>query len=150
MTSPMAPIHCQQAKDSTFLLGNRFLKQHGQATAGRADLLFTIHFEQTLIGATWLRPLDNYLWLRSLFIIPEYRHQGFASALLKHIQQSLGQTQKSSGIVCLVKPDLSDFYQHNSYLIAELASLPKAVQTTFEPYLRQHPAWQIFIYETSL
>ena len=146
----MQSIHCQQAKDSTFLLGNRLLKQHGQATAGRADLLFTIHLEQTLIGATWLRPLEDYLWLRSLFIIPEYRHQGLASALLKHIHQSLGQTQESSGIVCLVKPDLSDFYQHNSYLKVELASLPQAVQTTFEPYLRQHPAWQIFTLETSL
>lgn len=141
----MPQTFCQQSTETEFLLANRFLKQHGQPTAGRGDLLFSIRTEQALIGATWLRQIDNHLWLRSLFIEPNYRHKGLATTLLGFIHQNAKQHAQS--IFCLAKPELERFYLHNGYRQLEFSALPSALQTTFSPYLKQHPAWQIFTIE---
>ncbi|WP_152833737.1 GNAT family N-acetyltransferase [Hydrogenovibrio sp. JE_KL2] len=137
-------IVCQQAEQNDFLLGNRFLKTHGQATAGRADKLFTVKINQNLVGAAWLRLIENDYWLRSLFVLPEYRNQKLASKLLDFFHTSV-QQQSNAKITCLAKAELTEFYLKNGYTAIAFESLSNTWQKQFSPYLQQHPTWQIFI-----
>lgn len=137
-------VRCQLAEDTDFLLGNRFLKQHGQATAGRQDLLFTLYVEKTLVGATWLRKLDRDYWLRSLYISVDYRHRGLASKLLQTVCEHI-QALEQANILCLAKPELTDFYLKNAFQSHKFQALDTVWQSQFSPYLTQHPTWQIFI-----
>ncbi|BBN60131.1 GNAT family N-acetyltransferase [Hydrogenovibrio marinus] len=136
-------VRCQLAEDTDFLLGNRFLKQQGQATAGRQDLLFTLDVGQTLVGATWLRKLDGDYWLRSLFVSADYRHQGLASQLLQTVRHHI-ETLEQANILCLAKPELTDFYLKNGFQSLAFQALNATWQAQFSPYLQQHPTWQIF------
>ncbi|MBN2606039.1 MAG: GNAT family N-acetyltransferase [Thiotrichales bacterium] len=137
-------VRCQLAEGTDFLLGNRFLKQQGQATAGRQDLLFTLHVGQTLVGATWLRKLDKDYWLRSLFVSIDHRHQGLASQLLQTVRHHI-KTLEQAHILCLAKPELTDFYLKNDFRPLAFQALNAEWQAQFSPYLQQHPTWQIFI-----
>lgn len=130
-----------QATGADFLLGNRFLKLHKQATAGRQDRLFLVKQDQTIVGAAWLRVSEDTLWLRSLFVTPEYRHQKLASQLLTTMKASTATTP----IICLAKPELSEFYLNNGFRTIVFEALSSELQKRFAPYCRQHPAWQIFI-----
>lgn len=94
--------------------------------------------QDTVVGFGQIRPLeDQFYELASLFVLPEYRHQGIGTKLvgelLRRHDESMGTKGSSlSSTVCLLtlKPTTS-FYQKHGFSVVDspsLLKLPSSIQ----------------------
>lgn len=136
---------------ATLALLNHFLKHHQQPSAGRGDLNFIVQEGQQVIGCARLlpltqnsstRPAENGFWLRGVFVAPEYRHQGIASALLRFMHRQLEQTDLSEQIIYAFPYEhLERFYQTLDYKLCETERLPASLRQRFEHACQQNKKW---------
>lgn len=134
-------VHIKQMLNTDFLLANRFLKQHKQATAGKKDLLFAAVHEGKVIAAVWLTcpETSSHCWLRSLYVAEKHREKGIATELLSHIKAQMG----SSEIFCFAQPDLEQFYLKNGFLEMDKHFLPDWLNIKHAQYSK-HQSFKIY------
>jgi N-acetylglutamate synthase-like GNAT family acetyltransferase len=137
----MTVTYCE-AQEQTFYQLKHFLKQHGQAAAGKGDRNFiALHQQQHIIGCARLIALDESraFWLRGLFVAPDWRHQGIASQLLKFIHH---QTQQA-GVFAFAEPHLEPFYQQAGYRLCDYSDLPANLQQRYSADKVHQHGWII-------
>lgn len=149
------------AETDEFYPIKHFLKRHKTHGANRDDWIFTVKLINTdnsasensspLIGIARLLPVEDStttLWLRGLFIVPEHRHQGIATALLEFIHQQLIEDKRFESITKIAafsETHLQLFYQQNHYqqLLAEQIEkeLPPSLWLKFDNASRNNKNW---------
>ncbi|MDG6778569.1 GNAT family N-acetyltransferase [Thiomicrorhabdus sp. zzn3] len=139
---------------------NHFLKRHQQPSAGRGDLNFIVKDGPNVIGCARLLPLahntstrfaENNFWLRGVFVTPQYRHQGIASALLQFMHQQLEQADLSAHtIYAFPYEHLQSFYQPLGYELCETERLPVSLRQRFEQACQQNKKWLCMMRQTRI
>ncbi|WP_127470190.1 GNAT family N-acetyltransferase [Thiomicrorhabdus aquaedulcis] len=87
---------------------------------------------------------SNVFWLRGLFIAPDCRGQGLASALLHFAfneQLQPQNTQPSKKIIAFAPPHLHNFYLQNGYLPHNSHTLPQPLKTRYTHAQQQGKTW---------
>lgn len=91
---------------------------------GRLDRVFTYESKGKIIAAArLLESAPNNLLLRNLCVLPELRHQGIASCLLKDILSSISPTI----CYCFALPHLKNFYLTLGFSELPVEQVPPAV-----------------------
>ncbi|QCU90685.1 GNAT family N-acetyltransferase [Thiomicrorhabdus sediminis] len=148
------------AEPDEFYQIRHFLKRHKTHGANRDDWIFTVKLihsdnnaseNKPLIGIARLLPVEDSittLWLRGLFIAPEHRNQGIATALLEFIHQQLVEDkhfESITNIAAFSETHLQLFYQQNHYqqLLAEQIEkeLPPSLWQKFDNASRNNKSW---------
>ncbi|MDG4813482.1 GNAT family N-acetyltransferase [Hydrogenovibrio sp. 3SP14C1] len=130
-SSALKTLHIEKAKETTFLLGNHFLKQHKQVQAGKNDWLYVAQIDkQKIVGAFRLDVQPTYFWIRNLFVDPNYRHHGIGTKL---IQYALNETEQTP-YFCFNTPLLMPFYQSLGFECLSPDELPETLRTRLLGY----------------
>lgn len=95
-----------------------------------------------IIASVCLSPAANGLWLTSLFTAPEFRQQGVASRLIKHLQL----TYPCAPIWLFCNPDLLSFYSRLGF--RQTQHLPEALSSRLARY-QQHKSLIAMLYVES-
>ena len=88
-----------------------------------------------VLGFGQIRPLNGeFSELASLYVLPEYRHQGIGSGLVKALLQRQQSNQEKSKVCLITLKPTSGFYK--SFGFQEVAEdqrkrLPKAIQVEY-------------------
>ncbi|WP_178863757.1 GNAT family N-acetyltransferase [Thiomicrorhabdus cannonii] len=142
-------ITFSEAQDQAFYQLKHFLKQHGEAAAGKGDRNFiALHHPQHIIGCARLIALDEEacFWLRGLFVAPDWRHQGIASQLLQYMHR---QTQQA-GVFAFAEGHLAGFYQQAGYRPCSYADLPPSLQRRYSAEKISQQRWLTLRYEPTI
>lgn len=106
------------------------ITQHADAWVVRAP---------SIIAAVCLSPVADGYWLTSLFTAPEFRQQGVASLLIRHVQL----LHSDSPIWLFCHPDLSVFYHALGFTQTQV--LPESLSSRLAHY-QQHKALIAMLY----
>ncbi|QBZ82884.1 N-acetyltransferase [Hydrogenovibrio crunogenus] len=129
--SPLNSLHIQQAKDSTFRLGNHFLKKHKQMQAGRETRLYIAQLNDTkIVGAFWMEIQPTYCWIRNVFVESCHRHLGIGTKLLRYAIKE----NKNMSYYCFNTPSLHPFYQSIGFDEVLADELPNSLKTRLLRY----------------
>lgn len=141
-------ITFSEAQDQAFYQLKHFLKQHGEAAAGKGDRNFIARHNQSVIGCARLIVLNEKptFWLRGLFVAPDWRHQGIASNLLQFMHR---QTQQA-GVFAFAEGHLAGFYQQAGYRHCSYADLPSSLQRRYSAEKISQQRWLTLRYEPTI
>lgn len=154
----MPTFDCFTATPAQHRLGNHFLKQHRQATAGKNDLLFlakaSTPSSNEVVGAVWLRPLkaeasasaesavedrvESY-WIRSLYVTQALRNQGIGRKLLNH---ALAQCAPLPAYA-FIRPERMPFYQALGFAPIPADDLSGTLARKFRQYANSGHNWTV-------
>lgn len=120
-----------------------FCKQHKQSLPNQKDLGVLLFLGSKLIG--WVRlivmqPNEHY-WLRSLFIAPEYRRQGYARWLMLQLPKHLQTATKNISITLFALAHLNDFYQNLNYRPVDFTQLPETLKDHWNKAQNEGKDW---------
>ncbi len=128
-------VRVEQVEALSLPLVNRFYKGcRYSAKAGRGETVFVIKVDGTIAGAVRLTPkANNYFFLRSMCIDPEWRRQGLGKQLL------MGITPFLKGINCYCYPfsHLLAFYGEAGFVHIEEEGTPAWIQQPYQRYCQQ-------------
>jgi N-acetylglutamate synthase-like GNAT family acetyltransferase len=128
-------VSVEQVEPMSLPLVNRFYKRcRYSAKAGRGETVFVIKVDGTIAGAVRLTPKsDNYFFLRSMCIDPEWRRQGLGKQLLAGITPFL------DGINCYCYPfsHLLAFYGEVGFVHIDAEDVPAWIQQPYQRYCQQ-------------
>jgi GNAT superfamily N-acetyltransferase len=128
-------VTVEQVEPLSLPLVNRFYKQcRYSAKAGRGETVFVIKVDGSIAGAVRLTPkADNYFFLRSMCIDPEWRRQGLGKQLLTGITPFL------NGINCYCYPfsHLLAFYGEAGFVHIEEEGALMWIQQPYQRYCQQ-------------
>ncbi len=124
---------------------NHFLKQHGEAKAGRGDRSFWLENNQTIIAAARLvnTELENVFWLRGVFVIESCRHQGVGSELIRAVHNTLNSSEQ---IFAFPLAHLETFYANLGYRHIHANALPVGLQARYSKADAQNKGWLCMAY----
>ncbi|MEA3404132.1 MAG: GNAT family N-acetyltransferase [Pseudomonadota bacterium] len=140
---------------------NHFLKQNRQPTAGRGDWNFWIKQQGNIIAVARLIPIDgnfnNGLWLRGVFVLEAYRHQGIGKQLMQRIHQNVEKRVQlisqetdqacSTCIYAFPHGHLNEFYTPLGYKNCLPETLPTSLQKRFNQAKNNAKDWLCMYYE---
>lgn len=130
-STALKTLHIEKAEETTFLLGNHFLKQHKQVQAGKNDKLYVAQIDgQKIVGAFWLDVQPTYCWVRNLFVEPNSRHHGIGTKLIQYVLNEATQIP----YFCFNTPSLIPFYQSLGFESLSPDELPETLRTRLLRY----------------
>lgn len=132
------------AKAEEFYEIKHFLKQQKTHSANRDDLIFCVRHERKLIGLARLLVVNNNndaLWLRGLYISPDWRSKGIASTLLTKIENHLAKKGDVKRIIAFAETHLQLFYETNDYQNLDLTFLPESLALRYKQASAQGKNW---------
>ena len=113
-----------------FPLANSFYKRiYKKGMAHKNERVFVIK-ENDIICAGKLKQLDGHLLLTGIACDPNYRHQGYGSQLIKHIQAL------QHSLYCFPYPHLHDFYSKLGFIQANPDTVPTIIHQKFTAYTK--------------
>ncbi|MGC9387157.1 MAG: GNAT family N-acetyltransferase, partial [Hydrogenovibrio sp.] len=89
-----------------------------------------------------LVPFDQAWWLRGLFILPEYRQQGFAHQLIRTLQ-----CDTDAVIYAFARPALQAFYQRLGFEPISPMDMTAALQSRLKTYHKSQPRLSVYRYD---
>lgn len=105
----------------------KFYKVHRSGMRARGEAQMWIAKDKEIVAALCMTPVINGHWLSGLFVAPDQRGQGIASAL---IEAALGACEGSVWLFC--DPDLLVFYQRSGFI--ETDALPEELAARLTRY----------------
>jgi GNAT superfamily N-acetyltransferase len=78
-----------------------------------------ITVDNALIGFYALRPVDNYLKLDHLYIIPEYQEKGIGSKIIASIISEGAELNKNIKLCALIDSEANNFYVKHGFILTK-------------------------------
>lgn len=88
------------------------------------------YHQQKIICIVRFRPIENFMLLTGMLVIPDYRQQGIASQLLAFCQAHY----LSENSFCFAYQHLESLYQSAGFSLVEIEQLPNSLQQLFVRY----------------
>lgn len=105
--------------------------------ASPSDLLYGVTCKGQPVSVARLLEYEHHLLLRNLCTLPLYRHQGFATLLLRNIGKV-----RNEKIYLFPLKNLVPFYLQCGFTPVEEAQLPNAILTAWKNVKRNQPGTQ--------
>ncbi|WP_296255710.1 MULTISPECIES: GNAT family N-acetyltransferase [unclassified Pseudomonas] len=110
----------------------KFYKAHRSGMRARGESQGWVAKDGEIVAALCMTPLGGGHWLTGLFVAPDQRGQGVASAL---ISAALGSVEGGVWLFC--DPALAGFYQRLGFV--ETVDLPQALAVRLTRYRQTKP-----------
>lgn len=123
--------HCARLK--------HFHKRHRLSLPQQDDDVWLAEFNGQLIGVARLVPFDQAWWLRGLFILPEYRQQGYAHQLIRTLR-----SDTDAVIYAFARPALHAFYQRLGFEAIPQMEITEALQNRLKTYQKSQPTLNVY------
>ncbi len=136
-------LSCKPALEQNLYRLNHFLKTHNEQKAAKGDLNFILEYQQQIIGsARLIKQTETVLWLRGLYIVEDYRHQGLGSKLIHDIHHHIKQTTSPPTMIfAFPYAHLHNFYSDLGYVSCVIETLPKSLQEKYRSSRAQGKTW---------
>lgn len=133
-------LSVQHLAKNQHTLAHKFYRHHNSPMRITAQAEVWVVRAPQIIASVCLSPIANGHWLTSLFTAPEFRQQGIASLLIKHLQV----TYSDSPIWLFCHPGLCSFYCSLGF--KQAPCLPEALNSRLIRY-QQHKSLSALLYE---
>ncbi|ARU54962.1 GCN5-related N-acetyltransferase [Oleiphilus messinensis] len=130
-----------------FPLVNRFYKEAGHKGKARGDdVVFVLKAHGIIRAAVRLCPVEGRLFLRGLWVMPEFQRQGLGSVLM---QQVIEQYLQGRYCWCYPFAHLEVFYSQFGFKVVAPESVPECIAGPYTAYTRAGKAILIMIRDDS-
>ena len=96
--------------------------------------IFTYQVNKHIVGAVRLIKNDGYFTLRTLYVIPQWRHKGIATAL---IQKLIVHLPERSILYCLPYPQVLSLYSNLGFVHIHPDNLPEMLKKRYDEYIKE-------------
>ena len=97
-------------------------------------LIFIYQVNKQIVGAVRLIKNDGYFTLRTLYVIPEWRHKGIATALIREL---IDHIPLGSILYCLPYPQVRSLYSNLGFVHIHPDNLPETLKRRYEEYIKE-------------
>lgn len=111
----------------------------------KSEPMWVIKNGSIIIAAVRIKPLPSCQLLTALVTHPDYRHQGYASQLMDHLQGNLS----NQASYCFSLPALVGFYHKHGFVNIQPTDLPEELAGRLRRYRVQQPTLQAMHYRPS-
>ncbi|EGR2798145.1 N-acetyltransferase [Vibrio navarrensis] len=99
------------------------------AKAKTDEQIIVAYQEHQMVGLVRFKPIEEWLLLTGMLVIPTHRQQGVGHALLSYCRENT----LNSHCYCFAYPHLPPFYAQHGFKTIELDALPNSLK---QKYLR--------------
>ncbi|MDY0135868.1 MAG: GNAT family N-acetyltransferase [Thiomicrospira sp.] len=121
-----------------------FHKRHHLSQPLSDEHVWVAQRDGELVGVARLVPCEQACWLRGLYILPNHRQKGIASALITQLQH-----HTHANLYAFAQPTLQHFYQQLGFILITPDNLSANLHRRFMTYQQSKPQLQAYYYQTA-
>ncbi|CAM3210937.1 GNAT family N-acetyltransferase [Vibrio rarus] len=111
----------------------KLYKSHYPATKIKGnEYILVAEVNSQIMGVVRFRPIEKWRLLTGMMVIPEVRHQGIASQLLKFSQTHL----LNDNVYCFSYQHLRPLYENHGFKFVEAETLPSTLSKLYSRYIK--------------